>query len=260
MFLPYGFKGLFPRLTMEAVFPFLGGLFSVIELNSSISVVIATLNEEEGIGPTLGEMQRVLNNPYMVVVDGNSVDRTIEIAKNMGADVLLQEGKGKGDAMFRGLQGLASKVPYIVFTDADYTYPAEYVPQMVEILEQNPKVGMVIGNRFKGRYNVSKSLTNPFYVGNKLLALAQLFMNGIKLDDPLSGLRVVRSDVLNGWKPKSKGFDVEAEMNSLVERRGYRIMEVPIDYRTRMGVKKLKLRHGLGIMKRIMAESFSFDF
>jgi dolichol-phosphate mannosyltransferase len=229
-----------------------------MEIHSGISVVIATLNEEEGIGPTLGEMQKVLNNPYMVVVDGNSVDRTIEIAKNMGADVMLQEGKGKGDAMFQGMKELTTKVPYIVFTDADYTYPAEYVPQMIDILEQNPEVGMVIGNRFKGRYNTSKSMLNPFYVGNKLLAFAQLVMNGVKLGDPLSGLRVVRSDVVNGWKPKSKGFDVEAEMNALVERRGYRIMEVPIDYRSRMGEKKLKLRHGLGIMKRIFAEGFIF--
>ncbi len=228
------------------------------ELHSSVSVVIATLNEEEGIGPTIDEMQKVLHNPYMVIVDGNSVDRTIEIAKNMGADVMLQEGKGKGDAMFQGIKGLTSKVPYIVFTDADYTYPAEYIPQMIEILEQNPKVGMVIGNRFKGQYNLSKSFTNPFYVGNKLLAFAQLVMNGVNLGDPLSGLRVVRSEVLDGWKPKSKGFDVEAEMNAIVERRGYRITEIPIDYRDRMGEKKLKLRHGLGIMRRILAESFSF--
>ncbi len=228
------------------------------ELNSSISVVIATLNEEEGIGPTIGEMQRVLNNPYLVVVDGNSVDRTIEIAKNMGADVMLQEGKGKGDAMFQGLKVLGSKVPYVVFTDADYTYPAEYIPKMVEVLEQNPKVGMVIGNRLKGDHNGSKHFTNPFYLGNKLLALAQMVMNGVSLGDPLSGLRVVRSEALLNWKPKSKGFDVEAEMNAVVERKGYRIVEVPIDYRDRMGEKKLKLRHGLGIMRRIFAESFTF--
>jgi dolichol-phosphate mannosyltransferase len=106
----------------------------VTELNSSISVIIATLNEEEGIGPTIDEMQKILHNPYMVVVDGNSVDRTIEIAKNRGADVMLQEGIGKGAAMFQGIKTLATKVPYIVFTDADYTYPAQYIPQMVELL------------------------------------------------------------------------------------------------------------------------------
>jgi dolichol-phosphate hexosyltransferase len=232
--------------------------FLMINNQSGISVVIATLNEEEGIGPTIGEMQRVLEDPYMVVVDGNSVDRTIEIAKNLGADVLLQEGEGKGDAMFQGLRQLGSEARYVVFTDADYTYPAEFIPQMVEILKQRPEVGMVIGNRFKGEYNLSKTITNPFYLGNKLLALAQLIMNGVKLGDPLSGLRVVRSEVLAGWKPKSKGFDVEAEMNALVERKGYKIIEIPIDYRNRMGEKKLKLRHGLGIMKRIVAESFSF--
>jgi len=231
----------------------------VTELSSNISVIIATLNEEEGIGPTIGEMQKILHNPYMVVIDGNSIDRTIEIAKNMGADVMLQEGRGKGDAMFQGIKTLASKVPYIVFTDADYTYPAQYIPQMIELLEANPRVGMVIGNRFKGQYNLSKTITNPFYVGNKLLAFAQLVMNGINLGDPLSGLRVVRTEALDGWKPKSKGFDVEAEMNTTVERRGYGIMEVPIDYRNRMGEKKLKLRHGLGIMKRILAESFTFE-
>ena len=156
---------------------------------SRVSVVIATLNEEEGIGPTISELQEVLDNPYLVVVDGNSVDRTIEIAKNMGADVLLQEGKGKGDAMFQGFQNLSSKVPYVVFTDADYTYPAEYVPKMVEILEQNPDVGMVIGNRFKGEHNDSKSVANPFYLGNKMFAFAQVVMNGVNLGDPLSGLR-----------------------------------------------------------------------
>ncbi len=227
----------------------------MLEIRSSVSVVIATLNEEEGIGPTIGELQKVLPNPYLIVVDGNSVDRTIEIAKNMGADVMLQEGKGKGDAMFQGFSQLSSKVPYIVFTDADYTYPAEFVPKMIEVLEQNPKIGMVIGNRFKGE-NQSKSPTNPFYLGNKLLALAQLVMNGVHLGDPLSGLRVVRSEVLDGWHPKSKGFDVEAEMNAIVGRKGYKIVEVPIDYRDRLGEKKLKLRHGLGIMRRILAESF----
>jgi glycosyltransferase involved in cell wall biosynthesis len=225
---------------------------------SSFSVVIAAMNEEEGIGPTIDELQRVLDKPYLVIVDGNSVDKTIEIAKNMGADVLLQEGTGKGDAMFQGFHNLSSKVPFVIFTDADFTYPAEYVPEMVKILKENPDVGMVIGNRFKGEHNSSKSVANLFYIGNKMLAFAQLMLNGVKLGDPLSGLRVVRSEILDGWKPKSKGFDVEAEMNAIVGRKGYKIVEIPIDYRIRLGEKKLKLRHGLGIMKRILIESVKF--
>lgn len=222
-----------------------------------ISVVIAALNEEEGIGPTLEELQNVLGKSRLLVVDGNSVDRTVEIAKKMGADVLLQEGKGKGDALSQGIRQLNPKVRHVVFTDADYTYPAGYVPKMVEVLEQNPTVGMVIGNRFNGEQNFDKSVINLFYVGNRLLAFAQNTLNGVDLEDPLSGLRVVRADILKNWKPKSKGFDVEAEMNYRVEREGYQIMEIPISYRPRLGKKKLMLRHGFGILKRIIAESIS---
>jgi dolichol-phosphate mannosyltransferase len=226
-----------------------------LERDSTISVVIAALNEEAGIGATLEELQQVLNDPHMVVVDGNSVDRTVEIAKNMGADILMQDGTGKGNALFQGFSRLSSKVRYVVFTDADFTYPAEYIPQMVEVLEQNPDVGMVIGNRFDGEYNQKKSATNPFYIGNRMLAFAQHVINGVKLGDPLSGLRIVRSEIIRDWKPRSKGFDVEAEMNAHVEREDYEIVEIPIEYRRRLGKKKLKLRHGLGIMKRILAES-----
>jgi dolichol-phosphate mannosyltransferase len=224
--------------------------------NSAITVVIATLNEEVGIAPTIEELQKVLNDPHLLVVDGNSADRTVEIAKNMGAEVLLQEGKGKGQALSQGIRRLNSNVRYVVFTDADFTYPAEYVPQMIAVLEQNPNVGMVTGNRFDGEYNLKKSIRNPFYVGNRLLAFAQHIMNGVKLADPLSGLRVVKWEILEGWEPKSKGFDVEAEINFHVERSGYQIVEIPIEYRPRLGEKKLKLRHGFEILKRILAESF----
>ena len=222
-----------------------------------VSVVIAALNEEAGIGPTLKELKDVLNEPYLIVVDGNSIDRTLEIAKNMGAMVSLQNGAGKGDALFQGYRQLDSRVRYVVFTDADFTYPAEYIPKMIEILEQDPNVGMVIGNRFDGENNFDKFSKNKFYIGNRLLAFAQYAINGIKLGDPLSGLRVVRSSILKDWKPKSKGFDVEAEMNALIRREGYQITEIPINYRQRLGEKKLKLRHGVGIMKRILTESLS---
>jgi len=221
---------------------------------STISVVIAALNEEEGIGFTLEELQKALTDYNLIVVDGNSADKTVEIAKNLGANVLLQKGKGKGNALFLGVRQLSSNVRYVVFTDADFTYPAEYIPKMIEILDQNPDVGMVIGNRFNGEHNFTETATNPFYIGNRLLAFAQQVINGVKLGDPLSGLRVVRSEILELWKPKSEGFDVEAEMNAVVNRQGYRIVEIPIKYRIRLGEKKLKLRHGFGILKRILTE------
>jgi len=220
------------------------------------AVIIAAMNEEEGIGLTITELQAHLNSPYILVIDGKSTDRTVQVAKSVGADVISQEKSGKGDALAEGLKHLGLSADYVIFTDADFTYPAMYIPRMIEILEKDPEVGMVIGNRFRGEINSQKSFTNAFYLGNRLLAFAQHTVNGIKLEDPLSGLRVVRKEILKDWKLKSKGFDVEAEMNYRVEQKGFKTVEIPIDYRDRLGEKKLKLRHGFGILKRIVSESF----
>jgi dolichol-phosphate mannosyltransferase len=217
-------------------------------------VILAALNEEEGIGPTIAELREVLGNPLCLVVDGNSTDRTIEIAKELDAEVLLQRGQGKGNAVSEALANINCDPKYVVFTDADFTYPAKYVLGMVQILEEEPSVGMVTGNRFNHLLTPA-AMKNPFYVGNRLLAIAQRILNGVDLNDPLTGLRVVRWEILKGWKPKSKGFDIEAELNHQVERCGYQIVEISIPYRTRLGKKKLKLRHGFGILKRIIAES-----
>jgi len=220
-----------------------------------ITVIIAALNEEEGIGPTIEDLNKALEDPTYLVVDGNSVDRTVEIARKMGADVIFQKGTGKGQALAQAIRYVDS-TGYVVFIDADFTYPAEYLPQMVRILEKNPDVGMVTGNRFNHHLDL-RSMRSLYFVGNRFLAVTQRLLNGVDLRDPLTGLRVVRWHILKGWKPRSKGFDIEAEMNHLIERKGYKTVEVPIFYRKRLGEKKLKLRHGFKILRRIMLESMS---
>ncbi len=220
----------------------------------STQVIIAALNEEEGIGLTISELKNTLSNPRILVVDGKSTDRTVEEAKNMGANVVVQDGLGKGDALAKAVENLDLAVDYVVITDADYTYPAEYVPGMIRVLEENPDVGMVCGNRFNG-YMDLKGLNGIFYLGNRLIALTHNFLNGVQLVDPLTGLRVVRAEILRDWKVKSKGFDVEVELNHHVERAGFGIAEVPIEYRERLGEKKLGVRHGTEILKRILSEA-----
>jgi dolichol-phosphate mannosyltransferase len=230
----------------------------LIEKNSaqscSTQVIIAALNEELGIGPTIVELSENLHPQHVLVVDGHSSDRTVEIAKVCGADVLVQDGFGKGDAISKALKSADLSVDYVVLTDADFTYPAEYVPVMVEILNKNPQVGMVCGNRFNGDLD-TKALRSSFYFGNKFLAFAHSMLNGVALRDPLTGLRVIRAEILKGWSVKSKGFDVEVELNRQVERKGFEIIEVPIKYRPRLGEKKLKMKHGATILKRILLET-----
>jgi len=220
----------------------------------SIVVIIAAYNEQEGIGPTIAELREILNDPFYLIADGNSTDRTVEIAKELGAEVFAQEGSGKGNAISQAIGRIHQNPEYVVFTDADFTYPAKYILDMIRVLEEEPSVGMVTGNRFNHLLTAA-AMKNPFYLGNRILAIAQRILNGVDLNDPLTGLRVVRWEILKGWKPKSKGFDIEAELNHQVERCGYQIIEVSIPYRKRVGQKKLKLRHGFSILKRMIAES-----
>jgi glycosyltransferase involved in cell wall biosynthesis len=221
-----------------------------------VLVVIAALNEEEGIGRTLDELSSVLDNPAFLVIDGNSTDKTTEIARAMGAEILIQNGKGKGDALRQAMMHGNSGARYVVFIDADFTYPAQYLQEMIEILEARLDIGMVCGNRFSENLDLGK-MHDLLYFGNRLLAFTHNMLNGVELQDPLTGLRVVRWEILKDWRPTSKGFDVEVELNHHVEREGYGILEVPIHYRPRLGEKKLKLRHGFTILKRIVAESIA---
>src|SRR4030066_112356 len=229
-------------------------LVQEMETRYSAQLIIAALNEAPGIGLTIAEMKNTLGEISGLVIDGRRSDRTVEIAKNLGAMVVCQDGVGKGDAIAKALEHADLNVDYIILTDADYTYPAEYVPEMIRVLEENPLVGMVCGNRLNGHVD-KEALHGVFQIGNRLLALAHNMLNGVPLQDPLTGLRAIRAEILRGWLVKSKGFDIEAGRNHLVERRGFTIREIPICYRARLGEKKLKVSDGVTILKRILLEA-----
>ncbi len=219
-----------------------------------IIVLIAAKNEETGIKPTLAEIGEILNGAAILVVDGGSRDKTAEIAKDCGAHVIVQQDRGKGDALKRALPQVNGDPEYVVLIDADYTYPAKSIPEMVELLDRRQEIGMVCGNRFGTPSDLGK-MHSLLYFGNRMLAFSHNLLNGVQLTDPLTGLRVVRWKILRNWVPRSKGFDVEVELNHFVERNGYGIVELPINYRRRLGAKKLKIVDGMTILRRILKES-----
>jgi dolichol-phosphate mannosyltransferase len=214
---------------------------------------MAALDEEEGIGPTIKDIEEHIDAIQILVVDGFSKDKTAEIANHLGAKVIYRESLGKGDALAHAINHLDEDFNYLVFIDADYTYPAESISQMLKIIEENPHVGMVSGNRFNSHFQTER-MNDLFYMGNRLLAFTHNLLNGVAMRDPLSGLRIVRWSILKNWKPKSKGFDIEVEMNHRVEDQGYGISEIDIPYRRRLGEKKLRARHGFQILKRMVAD------
>ena len=222
-------------------------------LHPSILVLMAAVNEQAGIGPTLRDVKKHTRNSHIVVVDGYSSDKTPKIAAKLGAQVLCRECKGKGDAIAYAISNITGDYDYVIFIDADYTYPAEFIPPMIETIQKKPSVGMICGNRFNSSFETVWK-NSMFYRGNQILGYTHNMLNGVAMDDPLTGLRVLRWNIIRNWKPKSKGFDIEVEMNHHVERQGYGISEIEISYRKRLGEKKLKARHGLQILKRMIAE------
>ena len=107
---------------------------------SSTQVVVAALNEEAGIGLTIAELKDNLDSSHILVVDGHSNDRTVEISKNLGVDIAFQDGVGKGNAIAKALRLTNPDAAYVVITDADFTYPAKHVPEMIKILENLTKI------------------------------------------------------------------------------------------------------------------------
>ncbi|MEM0505889.1 MAG: glycosyltransferase family 2 protein [Thermosphaera sp.] len=215
----------------------------------NIALIIPTLNEREGLEPTILEYKSVLKNVSILVVDGGSEDGTVDIARKLGTEVLLVGEKGKGRAIAAGLEYLRNnhEPDIVVFTDGDYTYPANKLPEMIRILENRPNVGAVIGNRLS---NMPKKafLTDAYLLGNLVIRRVYKTLRNIDLRDPLSGLRAVRWEAIREWKPVSRGFEIETEMNLYLFYRGWKIEEVPINYRKRIGRKKLRISDAIPIL------------
>jgi glycosyltransferase involved in cell wall biosynthesis len=221
-----------------------------------ILIVLPTLNEEPTIGRVIDEIPRssLEGAGYRVkllVVDGNSTDRTRQIAKSKGAGIVNERRKGKGIAVSRALSTLESD--FIFMIDADYTYPAGYIPDMLKLLDEHHAV---IGSRMRGRRQKG-AMSRLNLVGNYLLSLIATVFYGKKISDVCSGFWGFRGEVIKNLPLRATAFDLEAEIFSQLARRGYSIAEIPIDYRRRSSPPKLRsLRDGTRIGWALITRRF----
>ncbi|MEM1910390.1 MAG: glycosyltransferase family 2 protein [Sulfolobales archaeon] len=200
-----------------------------------ITVLIPTLMEEEAIGLVLSELKSE-GYTNILVVDGHSTDRTVEIAKSMGVEVTYQDGRGKADAIKTGLRYV--RTPYVVVMDGDYTYDPKDIEKLLESMDEYDEV---IGVR--DRVNIPR--VNRF--GNLVITWLFNLLFGTKLRDVCSGMYLLRTDVAREVGFESRGFSVEVEIAAHVASTGGRIGEVEISYRKRIGRPKLRKVHGLQI-------------
>ena len=192
-----------------------------------VTVVIPTLNEVRAIGRVLEEVLALgIPRESVVVVDGGSTDGTVEVANSYGVVVLPQEGRGKADAVKTGLKYV--RTPYVVVMDGDYTYPARYIPKLLEALTSG-NCDLVVGARVLGE----GSQGVLFRFGNRVLTAFFDIMFSARLRDVLSGMYASRLADLREVAFEMGGFSLESEVVAHFASLG-RVCEVPIEYRPRL--------------------------
>jgi len=207
-----------------------------------ISVLIPSYNEEKTIGKVVKDFKKQVPKAKIYVCDNNSDDNTAKIAKKAGACVLNENKQGKGYAL-RKLFNIESDI--FVMVDGDNTYPSDKVKELIKPIIEN-KADMVIGAR--RRFN-SGFLRD---IGNLIITkLINLFFS-LKLHDTLSGYRAIKRNLIKDLKLKSTGFEIETEITIKSIKNNYKIIEIPIDYKSRKDSKLKTFKDGLKIFKTII--------
>ena len=222
-----------------------------------VAIIFPALNEEETIGKIIDEVPaaEIEGKGYrvdIIVVDNGSTDKTREIAEARGARVITEPRRGKGRAMRTAFESV--NADFVFMLDADFTYPATYIPRTLELLEGGYDV--VLGSRLKGQMEEG-AMRKLNLVGNHLLALMANILYGTRISDLCTGYWGLRGEVVKNLNLDAVGFELEA--NLLVEsgKKAYRIGELPIHYRRRPTPTKLRsLRTGFRIGRTLIRKRF----
>jgi glycosyltransferase involved in cell wall biosynthesis len=201
-----------------------------------ITVIIPVLNEEDSIGLVLGDIPAGLAS-RVIVVDNGSTDRTGEVAARAGAIVVREPQRGYGAACLRGIEEAGRFAPdIIVFLDGDYSDHPEEMPLLVNpILEEG--YDMVIGSRILGNREPG-ALPVQALIGNLMVPRIIRVLYGARYTD-LGPFRAIRFDRLLALGMEDRNFGWTVEMQIKAARQGYRVLDVPVRYRRRVGVSKI---------------------
>jgi glycosyltransferase involved in cell wall biosynthesis len=222
--------------------------------------VIPTLNEHEAVGKVLASVRNAMEGyEYRIlIVDGHSTDGTDKIAREMGAAVIYQHGKGYGDALKTGFfyakKQLNAQV--IVMLDADLTYDPKDIPKLVAPILDD-EADLVVGNRFARMQKGAMPFVNR--IGNSVLSLVARFALRLNVYDTQSGMRALKSKLLDTMNLVAVGMPLAMEMLAEALSIKARICEVPVSYRSRVGKTKLNpIKDGgkiFGITVRLMFDT-----
>lgn len=220
-----------------------------------VTILIPTLNEEKGIGPTLDALDRAAFTERgweleLLIIDGNSKDQTKAEAEARGARVVIEPRRGYGRAYKRGFAEATGDV--IVTADADGTYPLERAHLFVDELVAGG-LDFINGNRYADLAPGAMSGKHKF--GNFVLTTTARILFGARIMDSKSGMWVIRRAALTGIDVEdlSEGMAFSQEIKlEFFKRRDRKSKESPAALRPRIGKPVLSSwRDGLGNLKAL---------
>lgn len=187
--------------------------------NKSIAILIPCLNEELTIEKVIGDFKRHLPDASVVVYDNGSSDNTAKRAGEAGARVIYEPQRGKGNVVRNMFEHIDADI--YVLVDGDDTYPAEEVIKLISPVAQG-NADLVIGDRLSSSYFSENK--RPFHnSGNRLVRSLVNYLFKRKLNDIMSGYRVLSRRFVKNFPVMSTGFEIETEMTVFALERHFNL-------------------------------------
>jgi glycosyltransferase involved in cell wall biosynthesis len=202
-----------------------------------VSVLIPCLDEEDGVAAVVREFRGAFPSARILVVDNGSTDRTAQVARAAGAEVVSEPRRGKARAIEAAFAHLDEDL--VVMVDGDGSYPAEGALRLVETWRADP-ADMVTGIRVAQE---GQRVFRRFHQfgGFAFTSVFQLVFNYAPRD-LFSGLRLFTKRFYKNVPLLFRGFELETELTVQAVEKGFRLTEVEIPFRTRATGSESKLR------------------
>lgn len=202
------------------------------ERREMVTIMIPCYNEEQGIGPTIDAIRATMDRTEwqyeILVVDDSSTDRSAEVARAHGARV-IQHFENKGEGRARKTGTLHARGDIVVTTDADCTYPADKIPELLAYMD---RADMVVGDRSTeaGSY---RWLRRP---AKWIIRKIASYITGRRIYDLNSGLRCYRkADAIKFMNILPNTHSMVSTLTIAYLANALTIKYVPIDYYPRVG-------------------------
>jgi len=210
-----------------------------------ITALVPCFNEEEGIGKVIDSfpIEKLRESGYeleVLVIDNASKDKTAEVAREHGAQVVREPRKGKGNAVRRGFKSVSPDTDYVVMLDGDNSYRAEEILRLVEPLDSG-FCSVVLGSRLAGKIS-DGSMATVNKLGNFMFSRLVRNLYQVNVSDVLTGYFAWKRETVERLLPHvmSQGFAIEMEMVTKMAKLGEEIFSVPISYDARSGESSLR--------------------